>query len=273
MVDIVPEREPALDEAASSILGADLEELGGLSARQPYRSRGPWLDGHAVSLLDAAAESGRVGRFQRAGRESGVAALVKAGLMDTAGRLTPEGTTVTAPLTATRTAVTIRCLHPRGSTDMQIQVDDQDALVLAGPSRSELDGGRIDRYESLLQLDFVGLAELAPTVASWLGLGPAWTITEGLLDFPTEVFDRRLASVDEPPPTEDPAWIRMWREPWFIWRVQVQTADRGPLPEWGYVDAGSAGQHLLTVTDERASLEPTTTGMAYRDLVSALTGS
>lgn len=272
MVDIVPEREPALDEAASNILGADLEQLSGLSARQPYKSLGPWLDGDAVSLLDAAADSGRVGRFQRNNRESGLAALVEAGLMDAAGRLTPEGVTVTAPLTATRAAIRIHCLHSRGSSDLQIQLNDEDALILAGPSRAELDAGRAGRYEGLVQLDFVGLPELAPTVASWLGLGPAWTLTEGVLDVPATVFDRRLASASEPPPTDDPAWIRMWREPWFIWRVQVQTADRGPVPEWGYVDAGSAGQHLLSVTDEQVSFEAVTTGTAYRDLLSTLMG-
>ena len=268
MVDIVPERDPALDEAASSILGADLERLSGLSARQPYKSQGPWLYGDAVMLLDAAAESGRVGRFQRKNRESGLAALAGAGLMDTAGRLTPEGVTVTAPLTATRAAIRIHCLHPQGSSDLQIQLDDENALLLAGPSRAELDAGRTGDYEGLVQLDFVGLPELAPTVASWLGLGPAWTLTRDVLDFPTSVFDRRLLSVDEPPPTEDPAWIRMWREPWFIWRVQAQTADRGTVPEWGYVDAGRAGQHLLSATAQRTVLEPVTTGTAYRDLVS-----
>ncbi|WP_312178603.1 hypothetical protein [Arthrobacter sp.] len=271
MVDIVPDREPALDEAASIVFGADLEELGGLSARQPFISRGPWLNGEAVNLLDAAAESGQVGRFQRAGRKSGLTALVEAGLMDAAGRLTPEGITVTAPLTATQAAVSIHCLHPQGSSALQIQMDDQDALILAGPSRTELDAGRLERYESLVQLDFVGLAELAPVVASWLGLGPAWTLTSGVLDFPTEVFDRRLASPDEPPPTEEPAWVRMWGEPWFIWRVQVQSTTAGAVPEWGYVDAGRAGLHLLTVDEERASLEPMTSGMAYRDLVSAFT--
>ncbi|MFZ3453485.1 hypothetical protein [Arthrobacter sp. 7Tela_A1] len=270
MVDIVPDREPALDEAASRILGADLEELGGLSARQPFSSRGPWLNGEAVHLLDAAAESGYAGRFQRAGRKAGLAALIEAGLMDTAGRLTPEGITVTAPLTSTRASVSIRCLHPQGSTELQIQIDDENALVLAGPSRAELDAGRIDRYESLVQLDFVGLPDLAQVAASWLGLGPAWTLSAGVLDFPTGVFDSRIASVDEPPPTDDPAWIRMWSEPWFVWRVQVQTA-AGAVPEWGYVDAGRAGQHLLMVDEERATLEPVTTGMAYRDLVSALT--
>ena len=62
----------------------------------------------------------------------------------------------------------------------------------------------------------------------------------------------------------------MWCEPWFIWRVQVQTA-AGAVPEWGYVDAGRAGQHLLTVDEEHATLEPVTSGMAYRDLVAALT--
>ncbi len=273
MVDIVPDREPALDEAASTIFGADLEELGGLAARQPFSSQGPWLNGDAVYLLDAAAESGRTGRFQRAGRNSGLTALIDAGLMDNSGRLTPEGITVTAPLTATQASVSIRCLHPQGSTELQIQTDDQDALILAGPSRAELDAGRIERYEDLVQLDFAGLAELAPVVASWLGLGPAWTLTAGVLDVPTGAFDRRVASADEPALTEDPAWVRMWREPWFIWRVQVQSANGGAVPEWGYVDAGRAGLHLLTVDEERATLEPVTSGMAYRDLVSAFTGS
>ena len=169
MVDIVPDREPALDEAASRILG-DLEELGGLSARQPFRSRGPWLNGEAVHLLDAAAESGYAGRFQRAGRKAGLAALVEAGLMDTAGRLTPEGITVTAPLTSARASVSIHCLHPQGSTQLQIQIDDENALVLAGPSRAELDAGRIDRYESLVQLDFIGL----PIWPRWQLHGWAW---------------------------------------------------------------------------------------------------
>ncbi|MBF4993435.1 hypothetical protein ITX31_04820 [Arthrobacter gandavensis] len=100
------------------------------------------------------------------------------------------------------------------------------------PARTELDADRIDRYESLVQLDFVSLPDLARLVASWLGLGPAWTLTTGSLDLPTEVFDRRIASADEAPPTDDPAWIRMWNEPWVIWRVQVQTAD-GAAPEWG----------------------------------------
>ena len=87
-----------------------------------------------------------------------------------AAPLAPEGITVTAPLSATRAAVSIHCLHPQRSTELQIQMDEQDALILAGPSRTELDAGHVERYESLVQLDFVGLAELAPVVASWLGL-------------------------------------------------------------------------------------------------------
>lgn len=272
MFDFVPDRAPALDLSAGSLLGDDVERLDGLGARQPYQSQGPWLDPAAVTLLDTAAEAGKVGRLQLNGMESGLAILDKAGLMDPKGRLTAAGLTMTAPLADPLGSLTVSAGYLDRGSSLQVALGQQDALLLAGPSHAELMGPDPGRHRDRLQLDLVSLNDLYPAVAAWLGIGPAWTVPVAALEVPVEALNRRMVDPSEPAPVTDPAWLRMWAEPWFLWHVS-DGAESGDGTGWGYIGAGRAGQHRLVVDGESASLLPLNSSQAYRDLMSGIEGA
>lgn len=272
MHSFVPDRMPALDPVAGALLGAELERLEGLGARQPYRSQGPWLEPAAVTLLDTAAEAGKVGRFQLASLEAGVAVLDRAGLMDAKGRLTAAGLTVTAPLADPQGGLFINTGYLGRGSSLQMVLGTQDALLLAGASHADLTGPEPERHAGLLQLDLVSLNDVFPALAAWLGIAPGWTAPAAPLEVSVEHLNRRLTDPDEPAPVQDAMWLRMWNEPWFLWHVSD-----GPEPDgdagWGYIRAGRAGQHRVVVDGETATLLPVGSSRAYRDLTSAVEGA
>lgn len=272
MLDLVSDRAPALDPDATSLLGMEAERLSGLTPLQPYSSRGPWLDAAAVTLLDAAADGGRVGRFQLSGKADAVSVLGAAGLMRPDGRLTPEGLTVTAPLSANRAALKLESTFGGRTAGMQILMDEKDAMILAGPSHAELTGPDPDQHRDLLQLDLVGLNDLYPLAAAWLGIGPAWTVPAAPLAVPVAVLNRRLAEPGEPAPSADPSWHRMWNQPWVLWHVS-DSYEPGQDTGWGYIGAGSAGHFRVVVDGDTATLAPTRSGQVYRELADAIEGA
>ncbi|MCC9175573.1 hypothetical protein [Arthrobacter sp. zg-Y179] len=272
MVSLVSEREPELDPAASALLGTDAERLSGLAQLQPYSSRGPWLDSDSVALLDVAADGGRVGRFQRAGKAGALAVLGEAGLMDPGGRLTPEGLSVTAPLSGNRAALKLESSFGGRSAGMQVLMNEQDAMLLAGPSHAELTGPEPEQHREMLQLDLVGLNDLFPALAAWLGIGPAWTVPAAPVTVPVATLNRRLAAPEEPVPTADPSWVRMWNQPWFLWHV-ADAYDPGENTGWGYIGAGTAGHFRVVVDGEAATITPTQSSRVYRELMDAVEGA
>lgn len=262
----IPAREPAVEEPVSSLRGVPLERLSGLAATQPYASEGPWLDPAAVALLHKVAQTHRIGRFERAGQEAAVKALTDAELLNGAGHLTPGGQYVTHPLDRASAALTFSASYLGQPTELRVWMDDENALLLAGPSAGdfvrepETAAGRI----GMLQLKFVSIKELFPVLASWLGIAPAWNLPVSPSTLPLTVLNNRQRAAGPPPESADDALAYMWSEPWFLWHLLLNP---GTAEGVGYLNAGGAGHYRVVADDDRATLTSIPSANVYRHLV------
>ena len=263
----IPAREPAVEEPASRLRGVPLERLSGLAATQPYASTGPWLDPAAVALLYKVAQTHRIGRFERAGQESAVKALTDAELLNSAGQLTPGGQYVTNPLDRASAALTFSASYLGQPTELRVWMDDENALLLAGPSAGdfirepETAAGR----NGALQLKFVSIAELFPVLAAWLGISPAWSLPVSPTAFPVDVLNHRHKDFGAPlPQGANEALAYAWSEPWFLWHVLLDPATREGV---GYLNAGGAGHFRVVVEEDQARLTSVASANVYRHLV------
>lgn len=263
----VPDREPALEDVASRLTGARLERLSGLGAKQPFTSAGPWLDPAAVSLLHKIAQNGRIGRLERSGNEASIEVLSDAELIDSSGRLTPAGELITRPLDRPAAVLhfTASCLGQ--ATELQVWLDEANALMLAGPSAAVLAGssGMPAQAAGWLQLKFVSLHELFPVLASWLGIAPAWNLPVSPAAIPLEILNRRLRDSAAPAPDgADEALAYAWSQPWFLWHLQMDSSTGEGV---GYLNAGGAGHYRVVAEEGRATLTSVPSANVYRHLV------
>lgn len=262
----VPDREPALQEGASRLLDTPLERLSGLAATQPYASEGPWLDTAAVELLRKVAQTHRVGRFERAGKEAAINALTAAELLTPTAQLTEGGRLVTRPLDQPAAALHFAASHLGRTTGLQVWLDEENALLLSGPSPSVLvsDPATAATRAALQQLKFVSLGDLYPVLAAWLGIAPAWNLPVSPDSFPVEVLNQRLRGPSQPPAEADEALTYAWSEPWVLWHLLMDPKSGEGV---GYLNAGGAGHYRVVADDSRASLTSIPSANVYRHLV------
>lgn len=263
----VPNREPALEEVASRLAGAPLERLSGLGAKQPFSSEGPWLDPAAAALLHRVAENRRIGRLERSGNEASIEILAGAGLLDSAGRLTPGGEVITRPLDRPAAVLhfTASCLGQ--ATELQVWLDETNALMLAGPSAGVLSSASETPVQTagMLQLKFVSLHELFPALAAWLGISPAWNMPVSPAAFPVQILNRRHGDAGAPlPEGADEALAYAWSQPWFLWHLVMDSATGEGV---GYLNAGGAGHYRVAADDDQATLTSIPSANVYRHLV------
>lgn len=274
----VPDREPRLDRRATEHAGLPREDLSGLAVRQPYRSAGPWLGAPGLGLLqrlgrdatDDAADQPAFGRFRARANRAALADLARCGLTDDAGRLTPEGRRVTAPLRdPARTLTLTTQLGGRQSDCTVIVGRSGEALVLAGPSAHQqvLADPGVTAFSGHRQLDVVDAGEVGALLTSWLGLGPSWFEPGPALEVPRAVVDARLGSRDATAPDRAPGPEDLWERPWLAWSLST---DGGPAAT--FVNAGSAGHFTTRAIDgDVVLLERVPARNVYRYLVARST--
>ncbi len=262
----VPDREPAAEDVASRLRGTRLERLSGLAATQPFTSDGPWLDAAAVSLLHKVAQTHRLGRFERSGNEAAVKALIGAELLNEAGQLTPGGKYVTRPLDQTSAILEFSGAYLGQATALHVWMDEENALLLAGPSAGtlirepETAAGQLGHH----QLKFVSLNSLFPVLASWLGVAPAWNLPVPRDPLPVEVLNGRQLAFGPAPEGSDEALAYAWSQPWFLWHLLLDPVTEAGV---GYLNAGGAGHYRVVVEEEQAFLTSIPSANVYRHLV------
>ncbi|MCC3291647.1 hypothetical protein [Arthrobacter sp. zg-Y1110] len=263
----VPTREPSLEEVASRLAGVPLERLSGLRAKQPFASDGPWLDPAAASMLHRVAQNGRIGRLERSGNGPSIKVLADAGLLDSAGRLTPGGRVITRPLDQPAAVLHFRASSLGQATELQVWLDGTNALMLAGPSAGVLASPSEKPADTAgkLQLKFVSLHELFPVLAAWLGISPAWNLPVSPAAFPVEILNERHRDSGAPlPEGADEALAYAWSQPWFLWHLVMDPATGEGV---GYLNAGGAGHYRVVADEDQATLASIPSANVYRHLV------
>jgi hypothetical protein len=102
--------------------------------------------------------------------------------------------------------------------------------------------GRVeaDRDATAVWLDFCDVSYVPVALASWVGLGPAWSFRVEPELLPEDLVRRRLDHPSTPPPDDAGDHLRrLWAQPWFLWALTGSGMDQGLL----MIDAGAAGQH------------------------------
>lgn len=262
----VPDREPALEEVASRVRNSSLERLSGLAAKQPFTSTGPWLDPAAVALLHKVAQTHRIGRFERSGKEPAIKALTDAELLSRSGQLTPGGQYVTRPLDRPTSALSFSASYLGQATELRVWMDEDNALLLAGPSAGTLVREPDTAAEQLgmLQLKFISLNELFPVLASWLGIAPAWNLPVSPSTLPVKVLNSRQLIPGPAPEGANEALAYVWSEPWFLWHLLLDPVTGKGV---GYLNAGGAGHYRVGADADQATLTSIPSANVYRHLV------
>lgn len=257
---------PALDPYLDSI-GEPLEDLGRVGPSQPFQSAGPAVD---RADLEALVRLGRSDLDPAAAPP----ALRSAELVDDEGVLTDGGRAVFSALSAPLGH--LRVESARGSTPLVLDVYLRSgwALVLATRSPASLPaapkGDAIVAAATQLRLDYVDAAQVPVTVASWVGLAPAWSLGTSPEDLPERDI---LARVDDPralPPAGADAHLRhAWEQPWFLWTLQAVHLTHGRV----MVNAGRAGHFALTQgTGDLVGFRPVPSAAVWLDLVTLVAG-
>ncbi|MGF9662698.1 hypothetical protein AAIH25_12590 [Arthrobacter crystallopoietes] len=260
-----PHKEPRTEAFASAHTGEQLEQLSGIAAKQPYASRGPWLTAGSLQLLQAAAESGKLGRFGIAGKAAELAPLVSAGLLTDKGKLTGQGRLVTSPWQDSVASLRITAQYRGRASVFQAWLGPEGCLVLAGPSSDQFLAGHPQAGH---QLDFLALDHLYPAIAAWIGIAPAWSLASEPLSIDLQTVNRRFGDETVPVPEgADPVLVNMWRQPWFVWQLLVEPGSGRPET---FINAGESGHYHLAVAEDRAELNVRPSGALYRDLARAI---
>lgn len=268
-----PAKEPRLDHWVSETTGETVEELSGISATQPYVSKGPWLSSAGWELLVQLAERHRLGRFDLRGNPTAVQDLVEAGIITPKGRLTDEGEFLVSPLRATRAIISLSAQYGQHSSGLRVHLGASSALIGAGPSYHSLlqqdaapsmQGVALDDGDST-QLELVENEAVPEMIGRWMGLGPAWSV--GILpeQLPTAILEARFVDDMAPAPAEaDERFLRMWHEPWAVFTLAMTPGDFRA----GLINAGAAGFHSYGSIDaDQAGLQPMPSGRLWSTLL------
>lgn len=241
-------------------LGVEVEDLSRIAEGQPYRARGPelTLDGLRLmhGLLSRRVEPGRLPGADREQFER----LVDAELAVPDGALTPHGRDLAGLLGACSVKHRIEATDGRSPSTFDAYGHEGRYTVVAtaapaAPGREDPPGGaEIARTAGAVTVDLVHESRLPAVMASWLGIGPAWSIATSPEQFPRDLLAARVERPEtEPPPEADANLREVWRRPWVLWTLTttagtsglnvVHAAGRGHFA----VGRGDFGEHVRFV--------------------------
>ncbi|MCQ1952653.1 hypothetical protein [Arthrobacter sp. zg-Y238] len=263
-LDRIAPQEPRRDEFASRWMGADVEDLAGISGAQPYRESGDVFSIASLELLDTLADRTRLGRFQR--KDAAALELQSAGLLTADGTLTSAGEQFLTPTRGNDAAFLIEASGAAGGSVMQAWIGGGLAKVTTAPSLfsaslpSDAELGSDELFVRLTQANAV-----PKLIADWAGLSPAWSLPHQALILPKKHYLDRLEDARTIAPKDlDEAGTRMWEQPWTQWEVLEERTGAW----FGWVNAGSAGQYRLTPgPGENVRLEPMPSDVVWDVLV------
>ncbi|GAA3697858.1 hypothetical protein GCM10022377_08460 [Zhihengliuella alba] len=249
-------KEPRHDRWLSELAGHPIEDLSKLPAVQGYRSDGPTLSAAAVNLLKEHAKRSRFGRFDVAAHQAEMGELRAAGLIDAAGKFSPDLEFILGALREPEFRIEIGARHQGLDTTLDIHVGAGRALVLAGPSAPELIHGVAPRSDGLggtprgtFLLDLATTEGVPALIAAWAGLGPAWSVTGNVRTLEPGELERGCDAPLAVPTDADAASRRLLAQPWFGWSMTIP--DLGFERTW--LNAGAAGHYAVGALDDGGS--------------------
>lgn len=234
-----PRRDAFLSE-----LGEDLEDLSGVAASQVWEPTGPAIDRGALELLFTAKRL-RPRRLDDASRRS-LAMLQEADLLDDDGGLTEAGARLRHIAGEPEHTVRVEASAGLAPFTFDAYSRGDATLVVLTASPANRSGARGSGEAAAAVADELWLLDLPTSwlpveLATWLGVGPAWsTATE-----PEQLALATIAARADDPETPAPAGadVRLqhaWAQPWFLWSLQT-SAGRGVAA----VGAASSGHFEL----------------------------
>lgn len=240
-----PLREPPRDNFLQHRSGLDVESIDRVGAAQPYCPVGPVLSDEAFKLVIGHAGTPRMGIMQAAALADHAAELVAAGLMEPDGTFAVGFEVLGIALAQSRQRLRVEGVHGATSTQFDAWIGGGSVTVASRASQGQLIHGSSQRPvpSDHVQVDVLCEGSLPLAVAAWSGLGPAWTVLSEIDRMPAELFEQRLVQGEKVPAPQgaDDALLRMWRQPWFAWRLVMPDLDR----EMAWLNAGAAGQYRL----------------------------
>lgn len=219
--------------------GEILEDLGRLQLAQPWEPDGLTLSRAAYTAF-AQVRSGLLGG-PRVKDEAALEELLRAGLVDEAGRLTGDGTTTHAALTKADRRIRIESVAGGVPGALEAARHGDTALVWATDPPARWAGQEAVGRDALASatggtLQWIPLMHLPEHLAAWLQVGPAWPPATSPEQVPADLVAARADDPATPPPAEADDHLRaVWAEPWFTWTLTTDT---------GHAMAGvHAGRH------------------------------
>lgn len=169
--------EAAIEGTLTETVGFPLEDLRQLDPVR-FRSRGPLVSDAALRMLGTAASRYRIGAplggLSRSDRNASDAALLRtAGWIDDRSRVTELGSATAEALTANRHVLTVQMRRAARTSTLHVYAGMRGALVVHAPSLAEATGG-----EGLRHALFVSPEQVPGLVAAWIGVGPAWAVSD-----------------------------------------------------------------------------------------------
>ncbi|MDT0164110.1 hypothetical protein Q9R32_00900 [Actinotalea sp. AC32] len=254
---------PRLDPYLASI-GEPLEDVSRVAASQPFRSTGPVVDRSSIAALTTATR-------EPTGTEADPA-LVDAGLLAADGTPTAHGRLVAGALTQPDGHLRVEASHAGRPRALDAYLSGGLAVVLSGPSpvgggsaTGDDDASAPAEVDDAMHLDLVDAAHVPGMIASWVGLGPAWSLATSPEAIPERLVLARADDADAPPPADaDPHLLRAWQQPWCLWTVQGTGLTHGRV----MVNAGASGHFALTRSSDGGTLfRAVPSAVVWTDLV------
>lgn len=240
-----PLAEPPRDEFLSVRSGLDAESLDRVSGAQPYRPVGPVLSDDTFRFAIHHAGRERIGQMDMLAAPRAGAELVAAGLMEPDGELSESFRLLALPLSRARQSLRIEGAHLQAATQFDAWLGGGGVTVASRGSYAQwVQGNEATTVpDGFVCVDVIREESLPLAMAAWAGVGPAWTVMSTIDRIPIDLFERRLAQgpVVNPPDGADEPMLRMWKQPWFAWRVTMPGLER----ELSWLNAGAAGQYHL----------------------------
>lgn len=268
-IGLVSGEEPFPDAYASQQRNTPVEDLMPIAAGQQYSEAGILLTGAAGDLFHSLSGRGGLGRFELSGSGREAAELVAAGLVTEQGKLTEMGEAFLAPCGNSVGRLRAEAHRNGAESVAEVWIGEDLALISASPSfyGSSLPG------EGRRELRLLKSTDAALVLASWAGIGPAWTMQHDPLVIDVATFNARVAGVEVPVPSSTEAVTRLWQAPWTEWSITHLEANAG----FRWLHAGEAGHYSVIPADGGIRLDAQPSSLVWDAVVrvvhTALTGT
>jgi hypothetical protein len=264
---------PRLDEYLLGI-GEHVEDLSRIAAAQPYRPTGPTLSRRGLEMWAEAGHRPMATRRLKDHEREQWEHLCDAELAAADGTLTPHGRDLLDHLQRHSQQVRVEATNGQEAFSFVAHGEGARFVTLAttAPHHAarRLSPREVAATAHTLTLGVEHRSTLPVALASWLGLGPAWSVRTTPEELDTALIEARIAEPGTPPPADGDANLReVWGQPWFAWTLTTTPARHG----MAMIHAGARGQLALVegATPGRTRLVAVPTQLVWLEVVRAVT--